>query len=149
IDDEQVFTWIDTAPYLSGRVDLASGFHHTRFDNLSVTRLADAVPYYSEYLDNLEMTDLADPPAAKLVYTGDWRHANGGSMYEYQRSTSRSEAAGATVSYTFTGSGLDIIGPNDGSARLNVRVDGELVAINRPTRSAANFQQTFALRGLS
>jgi len=52
------------------------------------------------------------------------------------------------LAYTFTGSGLDIIGANDGSARLNVALDGKLIATNLPARSSTNFQQTFALRGL-
>jgi chitodextrinase len=148
VDGNQVFTWIDNVPYLSGRVDLASGFYHTRFDNLRIERLPGYLPYYPRLLDNLEMNDLADPPAAKLVYGGDWRHANGGGMYEYQRSSSTSQAPGATLAYTFTGSGMDVTGPNDGSARLNVRVDGELVATNLRTQSATNFQQTVAVRGL-
>jgi len=92
--------------------------------------------------------DLADPPTAKLVYGGDWRHANGGGMYWYQRSSSTSLAPGATLTYAFTGSGLDILGPNNGSARLGVRVDGDLVATGLPTKASTNFQQAFALRGL-
>ena len=148
VDGSQVFTWTDSAPYLSGRVDLASGFYYTRFDNLKIERVPGYLPYYTEVLDNLEMNDLADPPATKLVYGGAWRHANGGGMYEYQRSSSTSQAPGATLAYTFTGSGLDITGVNDGSARLNVWMDGKLVATNAPTRSSTNFQQTFVLRGL-
>jgi len=148
VDGAQVFSWTDHAPYLSGRVDLASGFHYTRFDNLTVERVPGYLPYYSKLLDNLEMNDLADPPAAQLVYGGSWRHANGGSMYEYQRSSSTSQAPGATLRYAFTGSGMDLIGVNDGSARLNISVDGELVAMNLPTRSATNFQPTVAVRGL-
>ncbi|WJK39622.1 carbohydrate-binding protein [Solwaraspora sp. WMMA2056] len=148
VDGEQVFDWTDATPYLSGRVDLASGFHHTGFDNLTIERVPGHLPYYRELLDNLEMTDLADPPATALGYDGSWRHANGGGMYEYQRSSSTSQAPGATLAYTFTGSGIDVTGANDGSARLDVRVDGELVATNLPTRSATNFQQTVAVRGL-
>ena len=100
VDNQQVFTWTDTAPYLSGRVDLASGFYFTDFDNLSIEQLPGYQPYYGEYLDNLEMNDLADPPATKLVYTGSWKHANGGGMYQYQRSSSISQSAGATVKPT-------------------------------------------------
>lgn len=148
VDGSQVFTWTDNVPFLSGRVDLASGFHYTSFDNLVIERVPGYLPYYTELVDNLEMHDLADPPAAKLVYGGTWRHANGGSMYDYQRSLSTSQAAGATLTYTFTGSGLDVTGGNNGSARLNVHVDGVLVASNVPTRASTNFQQTFALRGL-
>jgi hypothetical protein len=141
IDGSRVFAWTDQVPFLSGRVDLASGFHHTRFDNLRIERVPGHRPYYRELLDNLQM-------GGKLSYGGGWRHANGRGMYEYHRSASTSQAPGATLTHTFTGSGLDILGPNDGSARLNVRVDGELVGTDQPTRASTNFQQTFDLRGL-
>jgi hypothetical protein len=95
------------------------------------------------------MNDLADPPAAKLVYGGGWQHANGRGMFEYLRTASISNAAGATLSYTFTGSGMDITGVNDGSARLTVTVDGTVTATNAATRASTNFQQTFDLRGLA
>ncbi|MEU4243771.1 sugar-binding protein [Actinoplanes sp. NPDC026619] len=140
VDGQQVFDYRDSAPFLSGRVDLASGFHYTRFDNLRIERVPGHRPYYSALLDNLEMNH--------LVYGGDWRHANGRGMYEYMRSASTSQAPGATLTYTFTGSGLDITGPNDGSARLDVVVDGERVATDRPTTASTNFQQTFEVRDL-
>ncbi|WP_278235978.1 Ig-like domain-containing protein [Isoptericola sp. AK164] len=148
IDGDEVFSWTDPSPVLSGWVDLASGFHWTQFDDLTVERVDDEVPHYGEYLDGLETNDLADPPATELVYGGEWRHANGGSMYEYMRSTSTSQGEGASLTYTFTGSGLDVLGPNDGSARLDVTVDGEPVAVNAATRDAGHFQQAFELRGL-
>jgi hypothetical protein len=148
VDDRQVFTWSDDAPYRSGRVDLASGFYYTGFDKLKIERVPGYLPYYTEYLDNLEMNNLADPPATKLVYGGSWRHANGGGMYVYQRSSSTSQAPGATLAYTFTGSGLDITGVNDGSARLSVRMDGALIATDVATLRSTNYQQTFSLRGL-
>lgn len=148
VDDTEVFTWTDPAPFRSGRIDLASGFWYTQFDNLTIERVPGYAPYYTQLLDNLEMNDLAGQPAAQLVYDGAWRHANGGGMYEYQRSSSTSQAAGATVSYTFTGTGLDVLGIDNGSARLDVRLDGELIAMNLPTRPSTNYQQTFSLRGL-
>jgi hypothetical protein len=148
VDGDQVFDWTDDAPILSGWVDLASGFHWTQFDNLTVERVPDEVPYYGEYLDGHEMTDLTDPAATRLVYGGQWAHANGKGMYEYGRTSSTSKGAGASVSYTFTGSGLDVLGPNDGSARLDVTVDGEPVALNARTRASGYYQQAFELRGL-
>lgn len=148
VDGSQVFSWTDPTPYLSGWVDLASGFHTTDFDNLSIKRIADDVPSYGEYLDGLEMNDLADPPTTKLAYDGAWSHANGGGMYEYQRSSSTNQAAGAGVSYTFTGSGLDLIGVNNGTARINAYVDGALIAANAPTQVAGQYQKWFSLRGL-
>ncbi|KUL21737.1 hypothetical protein [Actinoplanes awajinensis] len=148
VDHEQVVTWTDPVPFLSGRVDLASGFHYTRFDNLRVTRVPGNPPYYRELIDNLEMSDLAVTPAPKLVYGGGWRHANGRGMFEYQRSASISQGPGATLSYTFTGTGFDLLGVNDGSARLDVRVDGAPVETGVAARISVNFQQTYALRGL-
>ncbi|UFU06350.1 bacterial Ig-like domain-containing protein [Ruania halotolerans] len=149
IDGEQVVDWTDPAPIGSGWVDLASGFHHTQFDNLSIEQVESYLPYYGGYLDNLEMTDLSDPPATQLAYSGSWNHAVSGSMYEYQRSTSRTSEAGARMGYTFTGSGLDVLGVNDGSARLEVRVDGELVEPAARTQASGQFEQTYVLRGLA
>src|SRR5690625_2487589 len=94
------------------------------------------------------MTDLSNPPATKLVYDGDWHHANGAGMYEYRRSTSTNQSAVATVSYTFTGSGLDIIGSGEGDARLDAYVDGEIVEPNARTQRSGQFQQPYTLRGL-
>jgi len=94
------------------------------------------------------MNDLEDPPSQKLDYSGDWDHAVTGDMYDYQRSASSTDSAGADLSYSFTGSGLDILGANDGSARLKVTVDGELVVPNARTLASGQFEQTYALRGL-
>src|SRR5699024_5395707 len=52
------------------------------------------------------------------------------------------------LSYSFTGSGLDLLGANDGSAHLKVTVDGELVDPNARTLASGQFEQTYALRGL-
>src|SRR6185295_13053064 len=107
----------DSKRRLSGRADLASGYYFTRFDNLKVEEVAGYPAFYSELLDDLEVTDLAATPAAKLVYGGSWAHANGKGMYNYQRSLSTSQGTNATLTYTFNGTGLDILGPNDGSAK--------------------------------
>ncbi len=141
VNGTQVAVWTDPAPFLSGRVDLASGFHHTRFDDLRIERVPGHAPYYQRYHDNLE--------TGRLTYGGVWRHTNGRGMFEYHRTASISQGPGATISHTFTGTGLDIIGANDGTARIDVRVDGALVAANQPARSSTNFQQTFEVAGLS
>jgi hypothetical protein len=133
---------------MSGRVDLASGYYYTRFDNLKIETIDGAPPYYSELLDDLETYDLTSPPAAKLVYGGSWSHKNGQGMYLYQRSVS-SGATGATLKYSFTGTGLDILGPNDGSAKLEVTVDGQVTNASASTLACTEFYQTFTLRGLT
>jgi len=149
LDGVTLTTFTDSSPRLSGRVDLASGYYYTRFDNLKVETVDGYSPYYSELLDNLEMHDLGAVPAAKLIYGGSWAHENGQSMYNYQRSLSTSRGAGATLEYSFTGTGLDILGPNDGSATLEVTVDGQVVEASASTMAATEFYQTYTLRGLS
>jgi hypothetical protein len=149
LDGVLLATHTDPKPRLSGRVDLASGYYSTRFDNLKVEKVDGSAPYYSEMLDNLETTDLASPPSVKLVYGGSWAHELGKSMYEYQRSLSTSRAAGATLKYALNGTGLDILGQNNGSAKLEVMVDGKVVNASAATTAASQLYQTFSLRGLS
>jgi hypothetical protein len=139
----------DPAPKLSGRVEIGSGYYNTRFDNLRVRTLDGFAPYYAELLDNLETNDLGALPATKLVYGGQWAHESGKSMYNYQRTLSTSQGSGATLGYTFTGTGLDITGPNNGSAVLEVSVDGRVVNGSARTTASAEFYQAYALRGLA
>jgi len=148
LDGVTLATFTDPRPRLSGRVDLASGYYFTRFDNLKVETIAGSPSYYSELVDDLEMMDLSTVPAAKLIYGGAWAHQNGQSMYDYQRSLSTSQGAGATLQYTFTGSGFDILGPNGGTAKLEVTVDGQIVNSSASTVASAELYQTFTLRGL-
>ena len=148
LDGTMLATYTDSAPRLSGRVDLASGYYYTRFDNLKVEAIDGHPPYYSELLDDLETYDLASPPAAKLVYGGSWSHKNGQGMYYYQRSVS-SGGSGATLKYAFVGTGLDILGPNDGAAKLEVTVDGQVTAASASTMASTELYQTFTLAGLS
>jgi len=149
LDAVLLTTFTDPKPRLSGRVDLASGYYLTRFDNLKVEKVDGYAPYYTEMLDNLELTDLASPPATKLVYSGSWAHELGKGMYDYQRSLSTSRAAGATLKYDLMGTGLDILGQNDGSAKLEVTVDGKVVNASAATTAASQLYQAFSLRGLS
>lgn len=149
LDGTMLAAYTDTKPRLSGRVDLASGYYYTRFDNLKVETVAGSAPYYSALLDDLEVTDLAPTPATQLVYGGSWLHASGKGMYNYQRSLTTSAGAGATLDYAFTGTGIDILGPNDGSATLEVSVDGTVTNASASTMAAAELYQTYALRDLA
>lgn len=148
LDGTLLATYTDTEPRLSGRVDLASGYYPTRFDNLKVEIVDGSAPYYTELLDDLETCSLASPPTAKLVYGGSWAHENGKGMYNYQRSLSTSKSAGATLKYTFTGTGLDILGANNGTAKLEVAVDGQVTSASAGTAASTEFYQTYSLRGL-
>jgi hypothetical protein len=149
LDGEKLASYTDPNPKLSGRVDLASGYYHVRFDNLKVETVDGYVPYYTEHLDDLEMHDLKETPNTKLIYNGPWAQNNGQGMYHYQRSLSTSQGAGATIEYTFTGTGLDILGPNNGTAKLEVTVDGIVVTRSASTITSKELYQTYSLRGLN
>jgi hypothetical protein len=149
LDGTMLAAFTDPIPRLSGRVDLASGYYYTRFDNLKVETVSGSPPYYAEVLDDLEMNDLAPSPVVKLIYGGTWAHENGKGMYDYQRSLSTSQGTGATLKYTFTGTGLDILGPNDGSAKLEITVDGQTASATASTTASKELYQTFSLHGLS
>jgi hypothetical protein len=149
LDGVMLAAYTDSKQRLSGRVDLASGYYFTQFDNLKVEEVTGYPAYYSELLDDEEMTDLSSVPVAKLVYGGSWAHANGEGMYDYQRSLSTSQGAGATLKYTFTGTGLDVLGPNNGSAKLEVTVDGQVVNASAATMASNELYQAFTLRGLT
>lgn len=147
IDGTQVATYTDSKPRLSGRVDLASGPYLTRFDNLKVETVEGASPYYSELLDDLEIYDLSPSAAPKLVYGGSWSRSTGNGMYDEQRTLSKG-GTGATLKYAFTGTGLDILGANDGTAKLEITVDGAVTEASASTLPSAQLYQTYSLRGL-
>ena len=149
LDGVMLAAYTDANQRLSGRVDLASGYYFTQFDNLKVEEVVGSPAYYSELLDDLEMTDLSPVPVTKLVYGGSWAHENGKGMYDYQRSLSTSQGTGSTLKYTFTGTGLDVLGPNNGTAKLQVTVDGQVVNASAATMASKELYQTFTLRGLT
>jgi hypothetical protein len=149
VDGTEVAVYIDPSPRLSGRVDLASGYYSTLFDNLLVEAIDGQPRYYGELLDNLEMHDRGTPPAPKLIYGGAWAHRNGQGMFHYHRSLSTSEGTGSTLEYTFDGTGIDLLGPNDGSATLEVSVDGQVLHASAATRSSNELYQTYTLRDLT
>src|SRR6185295_16573430 len=62
LDGVMLTTYTDANRRLSGRVDLASGYYFTRFDNLKVEEVAGYPAYYTELLDDLEMSDLSPVP---------------------------------------------------------------------------------------
>lgn len=149
LDGVTLHEYTDSSSKLSGRIDLASGYFNTRFDNLKVEKVDGYAPYYLQFLDNLEMNDLSSIPSTRLFYSGSWAHENGKSMYNYQRSLSTSKESGATIGYKFKGTGLHILGPNTGSAKLEVTVDGKVVNGSASTMAAGELYQTFTLRGLN
>lgn len=140
IDGEAVATYEDPTPQTQGRVKLGSDFYKTGFDNLKVEKIDGYTPYTGTQLDNMD---------GSVAYDGAWsRKASLGDAMDWYRSTSTSTAAGASFSVPFTGTGIDVIGGNDGSAVLDVYVDGKPVAVDAKTSAVDKRLATYKLRGL-
>ena len=140
IDGQVVATYDDPAPELAGRVNLGSGFYRTGFDNLRIQTVAGYSAYAGSLVDNMD---------SKVEHAGTWaRQAANGDSMNWNRTTSTSSTAGSTITVPFTGTGIDLMGGNNGSALLDVSVDGAPLARNAPTLGSGKRQATYTLRGL-
>lgn len=148
INNHQVAEYTDEHPITSGRIGLGSSYTHTEFDNLKVMKLKGFVPYYTELLDNMETYDLTSEKKEKLVYDGNWSHANGQGMYVYQRSLSETSEKGASVTYSFTGTGLEILSGLNQDGKVSVTVDGNVVEEDQKLQKVGNMNMTCAMTGL-
>ncbi|KAA8821532.1 immunoglobulin-like domain-containing protein, partial [Bifidobacterium vespertilionis] len=149
INGDEVATYTDAQPQANGRVQLGSSFNFVQFDNLKVKLIDGATPYFTDMIDNMHQRSWEDNSTALLAYNEKWQHLNGQGMYVYKRSVSNSTAKGATLTYTFSGTGIDLLGGNNGKAKLNVTVDGVKIAANAATIvSDSGKPTTFLLRGL-
>lgn len=148
INDTLVGTYEDENPITAGRIALGSAYTFTQFDNLTVTKIEGRIPYYTELLDNMETYGLTPERNDKLIYNGQWKHENGQGMYVYQRSMSTSTGPGATLSYTFSGTGLEILARTKKTATLLVTVDDTVISEDAVTQAADDMNMIYSLRGL-
>jgi hypothetical protein len=140
IDGRVVSTYDDPTPELAGRVNLGAGFYKTCFDNLKVKTVPGYSAYASSLIDNMD---------SAVGYTGLWsRQAANGDAMDWHRTTSTSATVGSTIIVPFDGTGIGIIGGNNGSAILDVSVDGAPLASKAASVSSGKRQATYTLRGL-
>lgn len=147
VNNVPVCTYEDEMPITSGRAALGSAYTFTQFDNLKINKIAGSVPYYSELLDNMETYDLTPQKNVKLLYNDKWLHSNGKGMYVYQRTNSTSTNKGATLTYSFTGTGLEILGDNKKECTLSVTVDGK-PAMTEKSQPSSYMNMTYRLQNL-
>ena len=143
-----VGSYTDEQPITAGRIALGSSNVYTQFDNLEVKKLDGYVPYCTELLDNMEQYDLSAQKNTKLEYNDKWLHTNGQGMYVYQRSVSKNTDNGATLTYTFTGTGLEILGEMKKTCTVQMTVDGNQQA-KQETQKSANMNMTVAVTDLA
>jgi hypothetical protein len=163
IDGIHVATFYDERAnqFRAGRVQLGSGFHHTYFRNILVESVDGYQPYYSYVKDDLEMHDLANlgtfpgqaqatrtTPERRLIYEGTWIHTSGRGQMDRSRTLTYNRAAGNTLTYTFRGTGLDLIGPNDGIVPIRVWLNGAPFILSDTTRASISHFPAYMIRGL-
>ena len=141
IDNTVVTTYKDNIPMLAGRVKLSSTWNQVYFDNLLIEQLDGGIPYA------LSMVDGQDD---SVSYEGNWTIANpgGGSADDWYRTMSVTNAADASFRFPIKGSGFAILGTNDGSAKLDVYVDGTLKEENAGTLASPARGETYSLTDL-
>lgn len=145
----EIARYHDSAAKRNGRIQLGSNYAAVEFDNLKVRTLPGYTPYFSNLIDGEHMASLADVSDPQLQYqAGAWHHSNTEGMFTYDRTSSKTITDNAKLTYSFTGTGIDVIGQNDGKTSLTVQIDGKTIARNAPTQPAGSLSTTYSLRGL-
>ncbi len=141
INNESVTSYKDTVPMLAGRVKLSSSWDQVYFDNLLVETIEGGIPYA------LSMVDGQDD---SVTYEGTWTIDNpgGGSANDWYRTLSVTNSENASFSFPINGSGFAVLGPNDGTAVLDVYVNDTLVAENATTVASPSRGETYSLSDL-
>lgn len=141
VNGEIVTNYKDPVPMLSGRVKLSSTWNQVYFDNLLVETVDGGIPYAAAMIDGQDDS---------VVYEGNWTIDNpgGGSADNWYRTMSVTSSPDASFSFPIDGSGFSIVGTNDGSAKLDVYVDNELVGKGVSTAASTVRGETYLLSDL-
>ncbi len=141
INGEEVCSYVDDTPEYFGRVRLGCGWAETAFDNLVIEKVDGYLPYAAAMIDNA---------ADEVIYDESWNivAGGGGGSNDWYRSTSTNTGAQAVFTFMVNGDGFALIGGNDGSAVLDVTVDGESKAQGTSTQSSNQHASTYMLSGL-
>lgn len=129
IDHKQIYQYNDNNAEYFGRVRLFSGWNKANYDNLTVTKLEDVIPYGSALIDNA---------SDAVIYDGNWSIAANGSSNDWYRSTSKSSSAGASFTFETDAEGFALIGKNDSSATIDIEADGKMLHENVSTSVSNN-----------
>lgn len=131
--------------YGFGRIALGSSFDAVDFAHLSVTSDSPS-PFYSHLIDNMHVLNWDGGPNV-LSYSGQWHRAFGQDMYTIGRTLSWTNQPHASLSCTFTGTGLDFIGLSEDTV-IALRADGQLVS-KHLVHSSGERPCIMSIRGLA
>ncbi len=146
IDGNELKQVEDRDAELFGRLRLFSGWNRASFDNLLVEKINDdeadmleTIPYGCPIIDNA---------ADRVSYEGNWEIAANGSSSDWYRSTSKSSTAGSSFSFDIDTDAFTLIGKNEQTAKIDVEVDGKLVAEDASTNKSGNHCSAYIMSGL-
>lgn len=122
----------------SGRVALGSAFYKNYFDNLQIQPISGAVNQVTR-IDNMDST---------IQYSKDVKLQQGLSYSDYGRTLSTMAKAGDTMSYTFEGTGVSLLGDNTGEAKIKVILDGKTVESSYDVPETASRSAFYQSTGL-
>lgn len=108
---------ISKSPVNSGRIALGSAYYKNCFDNIKVTPIEGGVK---------NITRVDDMNSA-IKYTGSVDRLQGQSYINYSRTVATLKKKSATMSYTFKGTGISLIGANSTGPKIRITVDGAVV----------------------
>ena len=155
VEGEEIYNYTDPNPQLEGRIMLGVGLPGAswgagEFDNLKVETVPGYTPYFTMIYDNLHMKEWGGENAGEdvLIYDGSWSHKNQVNSKLSERTLSSTSSKGSGLSYTFNGTGFALIGPNEGTVKVNVEVDGNQLYTDAPTLVTNTHQPYFVVRGL-
>lgn len=149
VNNKVVATYTDTNPVTSGRIALGGTYAAMDFDNLTVKKIENTAPYYEEFIDNMQQYELNDVTKSKLVFNDKWSHQCGQGMYVYDRTASYSTGTGAFLTYTFKGTGVDVLGyMKANKCKIKVTVDGKVVETEAAVNQAEDSRTNYSLRNL-
>lgn len=143
IDGELVAEYADPVPFDAGRVKISCGWNPVAFDNLTVETIDGYAPYYTDMIDGQDPDVTYDADANWTITT-----PGSGSADNWYRTVSVSKAAGASFTFPIKdGTGFAIIGENNGSAKLDIEIDGKRVVENASTLATPKRFSTYSWNG--
>ncbi len=111
---------------ISGRAAFYSAYYKNSFDDVSIVPMEMTTNHMTR-LDGLD---------SAVIYEGEWEH-NTMAAYTNHNRTVSSNLGGGSFSLSFEGDSLALIGTSS-NGRLNVELDGEMIAENEPARSSVD-----------
>lgn len=108
---------VKKSPVNSGRVALGSAFYENYYDNLKVTPITGGV-------DHIMRVDSLD---SSIQYSKSVLRQQSLSYTNYGRTVSSMTKKGDTMTYTFYGTGISLLGNNAKGPKLQITLDGKVI----------------------